>query len=1097
MAQADPATARAVIIGVGAYTILPALPTVANNVRRISELLRDPDLWGLPEEHCRVLLDPAEEVEILDAVYEAASQATGTFLLYFAGHGLAEHREGLHLALPRTGNGEFFRAASFDRVRNVILDYCDAQHKVIILDTCFSGRALKGTMSGDASVADFAEIDGTFLMTSSAENKRSLAPDDKEYTLFTGELLKVLDQGDSSAKALLDMETIYRSVYRALLAGGGPLPQQRARNSGSKIAFIRNRARLQATASAATAMPAALPKGYERLLHKTVPDLLQELAEMVETGGSAEADSVLAAAAARWPDQQTAALLSELHKTGLVREAALSCEAVAKRSAGDVAACLHILEELDIRPVADLLLTALSGAPPTTAAGAAKHLCDQGYAAIAHRLMQTCLAVSGTEGTLPLMRALHERGLGDEALPVLRTLVTENPDPAYVPVADALLESGFAPTAYALYLTLPKEFAASRSPEAAAALLRTMADSGADGQAKRLLESLLHATRAGERVRWALALRTAGLDWADESTGKLLGSASASDVLRVMSAIRRGRPADLLSVARWATTTHRDANEVVRFAAALRQFGLPLDAIRLLTENVDTGPERAAALVASLRAEGREEATKLLARADASTVPDRTMLAAALRAHGAEQDAAQVLARVLESPLGELLPGLAVLAGEVDVETLHAHLAPEARGDHTAAVVRAYWSHGREVDVIRLLDLIAERESPLLEETLTALNPDTVEWSDSPAKAPPYTDGFSRSWALSFHNLEFPDPLAKALPYTSDLVRRRAVAHAASEPAPTNLGTVVSESLMSISLPELLTWLEVVRHPAWTPRESLRQPDERDCSTARPGLAPWDRPSSHRQVVWMLGVTLSRREDASSLLAALLESGMSGKPLWAELRTLMESAPHEQALAVYRLLSEEGHHSQSLVLAGLSERKDLSSMLPSLRSAGLRAGDAMRMQRAARNPRRRSLSQAVQGALADGLASEFEYTYTGTVNKGRAALHHAAKTLTPRELADLLAELSDKGNEAALTWVITAAVEREPLEDWLPAALAVLGGYQLDDLALQLVRAAVRRSRAWEVAATAEILREDGMDEHALMLEKANRSGRLTRWLNR
>ncbi|MFG2815501.1 caspase family protein [Streptomyces sp. NPDC048410] len=1061
MAQADPATARAVIIGVGAYTALPALPTVANNVRRMAELLCDPDLWGLPEEHCRVLLDPATEGEILEAVHEAASQATGTFLLYYAGHGLAEHRDGLHLALPRTGNGEFFRAASFDRVRNMILDYCDAQHKVVILDTCFSGRALKGTMSADVSVADFAEVDGTFLMTSSAENKRSLAPDDKEFTLFTGELLKVLDQGDSGADALLDMETIYRAVYRALLAGGGPLPQQRARNGGSSIAFIRNRARSQATKSAATVASAALPKGQEHLLHKTVPDLLEELAGMAQKGRGGEADSVLTAVAARWPDQQAAALLSELHEAGLVREAALGCGAVAQRSAAEVAACLSILEELDVRPVVDLLLTACATAPPAMAAGAARHLCDQGRAPIAVRLMHSCLADRGPEHTVALLRALHERGLDDEALPVLRALVTENPDPAYVPVADALLEGGFAATAYALYLALPKEFAASRSPEAAAALLRTMAESGAGDQARRLLKSLLRATRAGERVRWALTLRAAGLDWADESAGKLLGSASADDVLRVMSAIRRSRPADLLTVARWASAKHRDATEVVRFAAALRQFGLPLDALRLLTERVDSGPEQAAALVAALRAEGREEATRLLARADTGPVRTRTMLVAALRAHGAKRDAAQVLDRILESPLSELLPALALLAGEVDAETLYDHLAPEARGDDTAAAVRAYWSLGRGDDVVRLLDLIAERPSPLLEETLTALtegpsrryNPASLEWL-----------GSRRDTAT---------PLAEALPRTSDVVRSRAVAHAASEPDRTDLDAIVSDILAGVPLPELLEWLAAVR------------------------LMASDRHVSKPPAVWMLGVTLSRRGDASSLLAALLDAEGSDELLWAELRTLMRTGRSEHALAVYRLLSEKGHASHPLVLAGLGARDDLPSMLPSLQGAGLRPGDAMRMQRAVKTPRRRSRSAEVEMALEEGLAGEFEWTRTGTVNSGAAALHRAAKTLKPRDLADLLTGLRERGKQEELTWVITAAVEREPLEDWLPAVLTVLGGYRLDDLARQLVRAAVRRSRAWEVAATAEILREDGMDEHALMLEEANRSGRLTRWLNR
>ena len=57
---ADPHASRVLLIGSSRYdTLRPELPAVANNVHELARLLRDPDRWGVPEENCRILLDPA------------------------------------------------------------------------------------------------------------------------------------------------------------------------------------------------------------------------------------------------------------------------------------------------------------------------------------------------------------------------------------------------------------------------------------------------------------------------------------------------------------------------------------------------------------------------------------------------------------------------------------------------------------------------------------------------------------------------------------------------------------------------------------------------------------------------------------------------------------------------------------------------------------------------------------------------------------------------------------------------------------------------------------------------------------------------------
>ncbi|MEU1162031.1 caspase family protein [Streptomyces sp. NPDC005921] len=1044
MTQPEPSASRAVIVGVQGYQHLEPLPAVANNVRRMAELLCDPDLWGLPAENCTVLLDPTSDREVLEAVHAAASQAQDGFLLYFAGHGLPEQPDGLQLALPDTTSEHLFRALSYDRVRSVILRYCTALHKVVILDTCFSGRALKGFMGPDVGVADFAEVDGTFLMTSSAENRTSMAPVGAEYTLFTGELVKVLDQGHPDTGDLLDMDTIYRSVDRALRAGGGPLPQQRARNAGARITFIRNRAHLGERRRPRTPVPldTAVPAGYEALLDETVPGLIEQLTGMARTERRAEADGVLTAVATRWPEQEAAALLSDLHAAGLRRETQLACEAVAARSAAQVTECLHVLEQLGLGQVADMIFAALARTGPTAVAAAARSLRDLGLA-VTERLVRPALATSGPEGSADLVVALHQQGLGEEAMAGLRLLVAGHPDPEYVRVADALLERGSAESAYALYLALPEALAASRSREETARLLLSMKENGAQRQAEELLRVLL-AAEPEERVGWALALRSAGLDWADDAARDLLGTASAGTVLGIMERIRRTRPDALVTVVQWANARPRGADDTVSFMTALRRFGRPLDAMRLLTDVADAGPAQAAALIAALRELGHEAVDRLLERAAGRPAAERVVFVAELRAHGAREDADRMLADVLNGPEGELLGVLPALAGEVDVDTLHAHIAASAEGGEVAPVLLHYWRGGRFAEADRLLDLLGERSEPLLEETLWALpgllsHEEHEYLTDSVAKV-----GFRTLVRVTVRAAEAPDESA----------------------ADRSLRAAVTEGLNALRLSALLALIVALR-----------------------GLAAG---AGDRAVVWVLGDALAgHRGDASQLLAHLLEDERHSEHVPDELRTLLAYSEADRVVAIYRVLEGSASAHDEYVLAGLGSRADLPYVLARLRRVGLSRGDAVRVQRSSQRRRTEVHDPEVGRVLRDGLARPFDGS---DVERAKAVLWKAAQALEPYQLAELLGALHDQGKEADLDWVITSAAERVPLEDWLPDVLAALGGARLDEVAGALVQAVVRRSRAWEVQGTAAILREDGMDEYADQLDDANRRNRVTRW---
>ncbi|HWS34950.1 MAG TPA: caspase family protein [Actinoplanes sp.] len=219
------------------------IPAVERDVRELAALLTDPDLWGLPGENCRTVVDPTSGEQVLRAVYEAASAATEALVVYFAGHGLLDDSGELYLALPEATREQLWGAVRFADVRREVITTAQGcRAKVVLLDCCFSGRAMSGFMSGPGQLADHAVVDGAYLMTATAENMPAIAAPGAEYTAFTGAFLETLRDGVPGGPPLLAMGLLFTEVDRRLRARNFPRPQQRSRNDGHRIVLARNRA---------------------------------------------------------------------------------------------------------------------------------------------------------------------------------------------------------------------------------------------------------------------------------------------------------------------------------------------------------------------------------------------------------------------------------------------------------------------------------------------------------------------------------------------------------------------------------------------------------------------------------------------------------------------------------------------------------------------------------------------------------------------------------------------------------------------------------------------------------------------------------------
>jgi Caspase domain len=283
-----------VLVGSPVYTDpdLPDVPQVSRNLTDLAAVFTDPALGGFPPEHC-VVAGPDVSVEgVGDLLEQAATQAEDLLLFYFAGHGLIGPRRELYLCLRSTRyRHPAYSALRFEAVRDTFQDHgARAANRVLILDSCFSGRALGPTLGPDAdTLADELEINGTYTLTSAPPNSVALVRDGEAHTAFTGRLISLLRDGDEHAGDLLTLGEIYRRLYLQLRREGLPLPQQRGTATADLLGLVRNR-------RPAPLKPAELTEELRALLDSRSPRVrLAGVAELGEWLHDADPRRVLAA----------------------------------------------------------------------------------------------------------------------------------------------------------------------------------------------------------------------------------------------------------------------------------------------------------------------------------------------------------------------------------------------------------------------------------------------------------------------------------------------------------------------------------------------------------------------------------------------------------------------------------------------------------------------------------------------------------------------------------------------------------------------------------------------------------------------------------
>ncbi|MGW3202138.1 caspase, EACC1-associated type [Streptomyces sp. NPDC001118] len=252
------------LVGTPAYDDprLADIPVVANNIADLHQVLTDPRLGGVDPDSCRSASDIVSVAEAGDLLARAADQAEDLLLFYYSGHGLLEpRRRELYLSLSATRpDRPQFTALPFQAVRDVFLD-SRAAVRAVILDSCFSGRAIGETLAENANaILGQLQVAGTYTLTAAPGNRAALALPGEQHTAFTERLLRLLRTGSAQAGELLSLGDIYRHLQVQLQAEGLPVPQQCGTETADLLGLVHNRHphRIRPAALTEVALPTTL-----------------------------------------------------------------------------------------------------------------------------------------------------------------------------------------------------------------------------------------------------------------------------------------------------------------------------------------------------------------------------------------------------------------------------------------------------------------------------------------------------------------------------------------------------------------------------------------------------------------------------------------------------------------------------------------------------------------------------------------------------------------------------------------------------------------------------------------------------------------------
>ncbi len=215
------------------------------------------------------MADTDEPTTVATTLACVAEAALDSLILYLTGHGMVAQDGGLVIATRHTDpRWPEFSGLRYSWVREA-LRRSPARRTVVIVDCCFSGRAISAMAGPDGLLLGGLDVGGAYVLTSTTSNSTALAPEGARHTAFTGSLLRVLRRGIPGAPPFLRLSDIYEATRKEMLLSGSPQPTQMGTNNIGDLALVRNAAHAPDGGPPA---PAQTPAAPSATVPRTPPD---------------------------------------------------------------------------------------------------------------------------------------------------------------------------------------------------------------------------------------------------------------------------------------------------------------------------------------------------------------------------------------------------------------------------------------------------------------------------------------------------------------------------------------------------------------------------------------------------------------------------------------------------------------------------------------------------------------------------------------------------------------------------------------------------------------------------------------------------------
>lgn len=235
---------KILLFGTQSYNDLdfPSIDPAINNVAKLAILLKKPEILGIPARNIKSMINEPIDELINQLSRLKRDPDIETFIFYYVGHGHLFHHRGKYNWFL-TAKDSFCDINDYNKVNKKALEYNDfkdyveniGSFRIVILDACYSGHATQGN---NFAIDD--NLQSTFTITSSSHAEKSLFNPRDDYTYFTGELIKIIENGINRNIENITLNMLFNQLLANIREQNNiPLPRQK-NNFITDFAIVKN-----------------------------------------------------------------------------------------------------------------------------------------------------------------------------------------------------------------------------------------------------------------------------------------------------------------------------------------------------------------------------------------------------------------------------------------------------------------------------------------------------------------------------------------------------------------------------------------------------------------------------------------------------------------------------------------------------------------------------------------------------------------------------------------------------------------------------------------------------------------------------------------